>query len=235
MDFNWRALDSAKGIAVIMKKIEGVIFDLDGTLMDSMWIWEDYGEKFFIDTGIIPDEKLKEELVTLTLRQAAEHCVKKYNMDTTPVQLMDKINGILLDTYKNDIKTKPGVNQLLRRLKNYGVKMCVVTATDRVLAKSALVNNGIDDCIEFITTCTDTGMSKNTPDIYEYALERLGTPKEKTIVFEDAYHAVKTAKNANFTVVGVRDRWESLNEGKIKEQAYGMISDFYEAEKYFFE
>ncbi len=207
--------------------IEGAIFDLDGTLLDSTYVWEDFGNRFFDGTGITPRPTLRDDIRSLTLRQAAEYCIKEYGINRTPEQLMDHINENLRSFYAEEVKLKKGVQAFLRFLHEKGVPMCVATATDRRLSESALERYGLLSFMSDIVTCTDTGLSKNTPAIFEYAREKMGGPgKEHTFVFEDAFHAIKTARSGGYGVVGIYDVSEERNRKEIERLSDLYIADF---------
>ena len=185
--------------------ITGAIFDMDGTLLDSMQMWDNVGQNYLRSIGIEPREGFREILRPLSLRQAAEYMIEDYGVDRTPEQIMAEIDRGIERRYFTDLPLKPGVKELLDRFRRQGVRMCIATATDRYLVEAGLRRVGILDYFEFILTCTEVGSGKDQPEIYETALRRLGTAKDTTYVFEDALYAIETAKRAAFPVVGVYD------------------------------
>ena len=189
-------------------KIEGAIFDLDGTLFDSMFIWDTIGEAYLHSRGIKPHENLKETFKTMSLKQAAEYYISEYGLTDSVQEIMDGVNKMIQHLYTDAVQTKPGAESLLQKLSASGVKLCIATATDRHLVEAALIRCGIMRYFSGIFTCTEVGCGKDNPEIFERALKHLGTSKEHTVVFEDALYAVKTAKAAGFTVVGVYDAHE---------------------------
>lgn len=209
-------------------RLDGAIFDLDGTLLDSMYIWDTIGEAYLISLGIQPHENLNETFKTMSLRQAAQYYQSEYNVTLSIEEIMDGVNRMIENYYMHDVKAKDGVRQLLENLKDKGVKMCVATATDLYLAEAALRRNGILDCFSKIFTCTEVGFGKDSPQIYTQALAHLNTPKQSTVVFEDALYAVKTAKEAGFYVVGVYDKSEAKHSGEIKKRSDMYIQSFEE-------
>ena len=189
-------------------KIEGAIFDLDGTLLDSMFIWDTIGGDYLRTRGIEPRENLNEKFKNMSLYQAACYYQTEYGLQDSTSEIMDGVNKMIAHFYIDQVVPKSGVPVLLRELKSRGVKMCVATATDRHLVEAALKRNFILDYFGEIFTCSSIGQGKDKPDIFEAALSFLGTPKNTTWVFEDALHAVETAKSAGFPVVGVYDKSE---------------------------
>ncbi|MEG0829698.1 MAG: HAD family phosphatase [Anaerovoracaceae bacterium] len=197
--------------------IKGAIFDLDGTLLDSMFIWDSIGENYLISRGITPEKGLNEKFKTMSIVQAAEYYRETYGLTECVQEIVDGVNGMIDHLYANVVATKDGVPELLEKLRSNGVKMCVATATDRYMVESALRHNNIFHYFSGILTCTEVGIGKDNPEIFEQALKLLDTKKHETLVFEDAVHAIETAKKAKFKVVGVFDRSSIQAQEKIKE------------------
>ena len=204
----------------------GAIFDLDGTLLDSMQIWEDVGEKYLLSQGVKPEEDLRETLRTMSLRQAAEYCQKNYKIEKTIEEIIEGVTEIVEDFYKKDAALKPGVKEFLESFFTKDVKMCVATASEKELVEGALTRCGVRDYFVDILTCSQVGCGKDQPVIYEEALKILGTEKSKTLVFEDSLHAITTAKQAGFTVVGVYEPSEQDQES-VRGSVDYYIEDFY--------
>ena len=204
-----------------MNQIEGIIFDLDGTLLDSMEIWNTVGNDYLISLGIEPRENLAEVFKEMSLKQSAEYYQRVYGVDKTIEEIISGINGVIESFYIERVQLKDGVKEFLETLSEQDVKMCIATATDRYLVETALMRLGVRDYFQKILTCNEVGYGKDSPVIFEQALEILGTSKEHTYVFEDALHAVKTAKQAGFQVVGVYDLSEPEQE-EVKK-----LSDMY--------
>lgn len=190
--------------------ITGAIFDMDGTLLDSMPLWEHVGRDYLLALGLEPAPNLRDVLRPMSLRQSAEYMREAYSLDRTPEQIMEELDQMVERRYFDDLPLKPGAMHFLQRLHKRGICMCVATATDRHLVEAALRRVGVLDYFDFVLTCNEVGAGKDRPDIYEIARKRLGTDKATTYVFEDALYAVETAKQAGFPVVGVYD--ESASE-----------------------
>lgn len=216
---------------MVKTKIKGAIFDLDGTLLDSMYIWDKAGEYFLNSQNIVPQENLSQKLKTLNLYDAASYLKNKYNILDDEKTIVAKVIKLVGDFYINDAKIKDGVAEFLHNLKENGVKMCIATATDRRLAEVALKRNNIYEYFDRIFTCTEEKTDKENPKIFEIAREYLGFTKEDIMVFEDASHAVDTAKNAGFRVCGVYDASEENMDVMIQNSDI-YIKSFKEAGDY---
>lgn len=193
-------------------KIEGAIFDLDGTLLDSMGIWDRAGEDFLLSLGITPRENLAETLKEMSLSQAAEYLQDQYGVSKSVDEIIRDVCHLVEDFYIEKVPLKEGVKEVLEQLAKNHVKMCVATASERRLVDLALTRCGVRQYFAEIFTCNELGLGKDSPKIYEMALSHLGTPKENTFVFEDAIHAIRTAKAAGFPVVGIYDASEKDQE-----------------------
>ena len=205
--------------------IKGAIFDLDGTLFDSMFIWDTIGEIYLRSIGYEPEENLNEAFRTMSLYNAACYYKSNYGVTLSVDEIMDGVNRMVEKYYMNEIQLKPGVYDFVKHLHNIGVKMCIATATDKYLVEAALERCGIKECFSEIFTCTTVGHSKDEPDIYREALKHLGTPKDDTLVFEDAIYAIRTAKKNGFRVVAIYDKSEE-NQAEVKALCDFYISDY---------
>ena len=189
-------------------RIRGAIFDVDGTLLDSMFIWDTIGETYLRSIGYQPKENLNETFKNMSLHQAARYYQTEYGVTRSIDEIMDGVNAMLERYYRFEVPLKPGVAELLERLRQSGVRLCIATATDRHLVEAALDRCGVLSCFGEIFTCNEVGHGKDEPDIFEEALRFLGTRREETLVFDDALYAVRTAKEAGFPVAAVYDSHE---------------------------
>jgi HAD superfamily hydrolase (TIGR01509 family) len=205
--------------------IKGAIFDLDGTLLDSMFIWDTIGEEYLRSLGKEPHEDLKETFMTLTLEEAAEYYREHYGVTLSVKEIVDGVNAMVEQTYRTKVTLKPGISEYLAWLKGNGVRMCVATVTDRYLVEETLDRLGVRHYFSEIFTCAEVGFGKDKPIIYQKALEHLGTAKDETYVFEDMLFALNTAKTDGFPTVGVYDRHEE-HQDELKELADYYIFDF---------
>jgi HAD superfamily hydrolase (TIGR01509 family) len=201
---------------------QGAIFDLDGTLLDTMPAWATLAVDYLLSVGVSPKDDMLDTIKYMTMQQTAEHFQSEYGLDLSASEIVQGINAKIESFYFEKAEPKKGVNEFLTFLKSLGVKMCVVTATDKYLVEAALSRCGLLAFFDDIITCGDFGAGKDTPAIFEYALGRLGTEKRLTPVFEDALHAAKTAKNAGFPVVAAYDDSFADCESELR-----SISDLY--------
>jgi HAD superfamily hydrolase (TIGR01509 family) len=181
--------------------VRGGIFDLDGTLLDSMFMWENLGTAYLQSRGITPTEDRSK----MHLAQTAVYYKEKYGITDSPEQIRRDMDRIMEHFYFEEAELKPGVREMLISMKEHGIALCLATATEWRLVGPALERTGLIPYFSDFFTCKEIGHEKDRPDIYEAALASLGTKKKETMVFEDALYAVKTAKKAGFLVAGIRD------------------------------
>ena len=205
--------------------IKGAIFDLDGTLLDSMFIWDTIGEEYLRSLGKEPHENLKETFMTLTLEEAAEYYREHYGVTLSVKEIVDGVNAMVEQTYRTKVTLKPGISEYLAWLKENGVRMCVATVTDRYLVEETLERLGVRHYFSEIFTCAEVGFGKDKPIIYQKALEHLGTEKSDTYVYEDLAFALNTAKTDGFPTVGVYDRHE-MHQDELRGLADYYVLDF---------
>ena len=190
------------------------IFDMDGTLVDSMGYWEGLVGEYLAQLGVrdIPED-LPQRLMSMTMTQGAELLIDTFGLSDTVEEMVAEQHAIMADHYHHDIPLKPGVKAYLQSLQEQGVQMCVASATAEPLMEACLTRLGVRDYFSFILSCESIGVSKERPDIYHLAAQRLRAKPCDIAVYEDALHAAKTAKRAGYYVVAVydeqgKDRWE---------------------------
>ena len=196
--------------------IKGAIFDVDGTLLDSMQMWIHFGEFYLRSKGIEAGPDFDEKIKYFSLREVAEEIADNYPLGMTADEVEEDCERVTQRFYFEEVTLKKGVLELLEMLSKTGVKMYIATATYESLIRPALERLGIMKYFEGIVTCSDVGCGKDKRDVFIYALNKLGTPLADTWVFEDALHAVKTASAYGFKVFGVYDLTEDENKEIIK-------------------
>lgn len=207
-------------------RLQSAIFDMDGTLLDSMPMWQELGVSLLGRFGVEADAELQERLKPMTLRQGAAYCWETYHLEPTVEELVALLEQRVDHFYHNEVQAKPGVARFLSLLKMEGVWMYVATATDRHLAEAALRHAGIDGFFRGLVTSAEVGSGKDNPEIFERAMRRLRSNKKDTVVFEDSLHAIRTAKAAGFRVAGVYDASSEAQQEEIRSLADYYIRSF---------
>lgn len=203
-----------------MKKF--AIFDLDGTLLDSMYVWKDAGALFLRKKGIEAPDNLYQQLKAMSLTQAAHYLNNRFQLALPASEIMEGIKGIIRREYAKEVQLKPFVREYLQHLKSCHIRMCIVTASEYAHAEAALKRLGIWECFDFILTCSQVGYGKDNPIIFQLAAEKWDVKPQEVVVFEDALHAIETSKAAGFFTVGVYD-----DSAKDDTEAIKRIADLY--------
>jgi len=206
--------------------IKAAIFDVDGTLFDSMPFWMNAGKNFLQSLGNTTTEDLGNVLLSMSLEEGAEYLVKNYLPNMTASEVLGGIVDVMNEAYKNLIPLKKGAKNLLKKLSQNNIPVAIATATDRSLLEVALERLEISEYINQIFTCSECKTTKSVPDIYLKACDALGATSEQTVVFEDTLLAVSTACDAGFVVAAVKDLASAKDYEQIKEKAHIVIEDF---------
>lgn len=217
-----------------MIKIRGAIFDLDGTLLDSMGTWARLSAEYAREHGYEPDPEFLEALRPVALRQAAEMMIDRYGLSES----VDEIVDIFLDRvgyfFDNVFELKPGVRAFVRALRERGIPCCVATAAERTHTEKALTRLDLIDAFDFLLTTDEVGKSKMFPDIFLTSAERLGVPMEACVVFEDSLYAMTTAKRAGFPVAAIYESEAVGDLNAIRRVSDVFMRSFEEAPAIFF-
>lgn len=201
------------------KAIRGAIFDVDGTLLDSMYLWDRVGEDYLQGKGIAPLPDMEERVRTMSMMQIAQYCQQAYGMTEPAQQIIDEINGMVLEKYRNEVQPKPGVKALLSMLREKGVALAVATASDRCLIEEALERTGLLPYFDVFLTCSEVGAGKDSPAIFYAACKAMDTRPEETVLFEDSLYSMKTAKKEGFLVAAVFDESAAGETEEIQQLA----------------
>ena len=205
--------------------IKGVIFDVDGVLLNSMPVWENLGELYLDHLGIEAEKNLGETLFEMSLEEAADYLISHYNLEKTVEEVVQGLNKEGEDYYAKRVPLKEGVRQYLEEFRERKIPMVIATTGDRKNAEAALKRLKVFSYFEGIFTASEIGSGKNQPDLYFAAALQLDTDPGQTWVFEDAWHAIRTAKSAGFKTVAVYDKANDKNLGQIWNHADIYLPD----------
>lgn len=203
------------------------IFDMDGTLVDSMVFWQRLGREFLASRDITErvDEVLK-RIIPMTMTDSAALFIREFGLPGTQEDLAAEMNAIMDRHYRFDVPLKPGVLEYLDMLRSTGVKMCVASATPVHLIRACLTRLGVAEYFSFLISCDEAGAGKDRPEVYLLASEKLEAAPRETAVYEDALYAAKTAKKAGFYTVGVYDKCAAENWEALKSLSDEAIRDW---------
>ena len=195
----------------MLENIKGAIFDLDGTLVDSMWVWSKIDIDYLESKGHALPENLNSEICHLSFTQTANYFKERFSLSDSIDTILKDWNTMAYNHYSENVKLKDGVKEFLDKLKENNIKIALATSNSVPLLEACLKNNGIYDYFDSITTTDEVSNGKNCPDVYLLAAKKLNVNPKNCIVFEDILPAIKGAKAADMTVIAVSDK-HSLND-----------------------
>ena len=206
-------------LAERIMQAKGFIFDADGTLFDTMDFYENFAPNAVRAMGGNPKPELREQIRSMTVEDACVFFKKEYNLPHSVEEIFKKTSELVVKLYCEMTNLKSGVFEFLQEAKCRGIKMCIATASPKEPVLMGANRLGIGDCFEFVINCSELGTTKREPKIYEEAAKKLGIDKKDAVVFEDAHHAIVTAKNGGFRVVAVSERTEEKYKDIICENS----------------
>ena len=204
-------------------RLQSAIFDMDGTLIDSMGMWGNLWKDFLHTQGHELHENFWETVNPSTLLEGAAYCRVTYNLSPSVEEIVSILEARVEDFYTHEVQAKPGVIPFLSLLKMEGIWMYVATGTERRLTEAALQHAGIDGFFRGVLTAPEIGTQKTrSAELFERAMVRLRSNKKDTIVFEDTLPVIRVAKAAGFRVAGVYEPVFERDQEEIR-----RISDYY--------
>lgn len=210
-------------------KLSGAIFDVDDTLTVSEWVWKGIPEKFLKRHGKNAEPGLDETLALLNTAQIGQYFKEHYFQDSrrSAKSIVFEFGTMGAPYYFFRVPLKPGAKKLIKQLHKQGVKLTILSANETTLIKAALLRTGILRYFDSIFCGKDEENAKDNPRSFEKACERLGTPKDETIVFDDSVYALRTARAAGFKCIAVLNGDETPEElAELEELSEFCISDF---------
>lgn len=208
--------------------IKYIIFDMDGTLLDSLSVWADSDREFITGLGLEYEPACSLAMKKMHFDSACEYLVKRFSLPFTAEETGKRILEIVEEHYINGVPLKEGAEEFLEAAYRAGIKMCVATSNKKALAEAAMESKGIMKYFEFVMTSDEVGCGKESPEIFLKAAEMIGAAPKETAVFEDSIHAVMSAKSAGFRVIGIYDPLCPEEFDEIEKYADMSIKSFKE-------
>ena len=206
----------------MFEQIKAVIFDLDGTLVDSMGLWRDIDIAFLGERGIPYQEDLQEKIEGMSFTETAVFCKEYFGLSESVEELKAIWNEMANQKYRFEVKAKPGVMEFLDLLREKGIKMGIATSNSSELIQAVNAAHHFDEYMSCIVTSCSVKKGKPAPDVYLEAARQLGVLPEQCLVFEDIVKGIEAGKNAGMQVCAVEDAYSAAYREKKKE-----ISDYY--------
>lgn len=200
-------------------EIKGVIFDVDGVLLDTMHVWTDAGERYLASLGIKAEPRLGDKLFSMTVDMGAIYLKERYELPQSIEEIIKGVNGVVEDYYYRHAQFKPGAKGLLKKLKVRGVPMTIASSTAQGYILAAMERLGAAAYFDAVLSCVQLETSKAEPMIFFEAMKIMGTEPGETWLFEDGLYSVKTAKKAGLKTVGIYDEVSAHEQEELAAEA----------------
>lgn len=207
---------------------KAVIFDLDGTLVDSMWMWKSIDIEYLGRFGLSCPDDLQKAIEGMGFTETAQYFKERFQIPDSIEEIKEAWIEMSLEKYKNEVPLKPGAGEFLRFLKDNQLKAGIATSNGLVMVEAVLNSLGIRGYFDAITIACEVAKGKPSPDIYLETARRLGVKPEECLVFEDVPAGILAGKRAGMTVVAVDDEFSKEMRQEKEELADRFICDFYE-------
>ena len=207
----------------MLEDIEAVIFDMDGTLIDSMWIWPSIDEDFFKKYNLVEPQNFHEDIEGMSYTEVVHFFLEVFpTLTQTPQQIMDEWTEMAHERYINQAPLKEGVYEFILEMKRQGKKIGIATSNGRTLVEDTLKALGVTEYFDVVRTACEAGKGKPAPDVYLLVAEEMGISPKHCLVFEDVPMGILAGKNAGMKVCAVDDEFSRIQEEKKK-----SLADYY--------
>ena len=212
----------------MLESIKAAIFDLDGTLVNSLWVWDSIDDDYLKKHNCKAPKNLHSEICHLSFVDTAKYFKENFNITDSVEEIMAEWNDMALDAYLNKVFLRKGAKEYLELLKSKGIKIGLATSNSMELLTATLKNNNIYEYFDSITTTSEVDNGKDHPDVYLLAAKKLNVDPVHCIVFEDILHAIRGAKKANMTVVAINEDFSITDKDLIKQASDYFIDGYSE-------
>ncbi len=210
----------------MLKDVEAVIFDMDGTLVDSMTVWHEIDIEYVESKGFEFPSDLPETIDGMSFLEKAQYIKKRFNLDDSVETIMEDWRSRIRYLYRNEIPMKEGANKLLDYLFDRGLKMGIASSNSSSLVNLVVETQNLDRYISEVVTAGEVGKGKPSPDVYLEAARRLGVDPSKCLVFEDVPNGIKAGKSAGMRVCAIYDDFTADSDELKRDLADYYIKDF---------
>ena len=212
----------------MLEQIESVIFDLDGTLVDSMWLWHGIDMEFLGQRGLPLPETYQKDIEGMSFTETAVYTKELFHLSESVEELKGIWNRMAIGKYANEVPFKPGAERFLKYCKSQSIPVGIATSNSRELVDAVGKSLHFDEYIQEIVTACEVERGKPAPDVYLEVAKRLGVKPEDCLVFEDVPAGIVAGKAAGMTVFAVEDAFSRHMEEEKRGLADYFISDYFE-------
>ncbi len=215
----------------MLHKKEAVIFDMDGSLVDSMWVWKDIDIEYLGRFGLdIPDD-LQQEIEGMSFTETARYFRDRFGLDRSVEQIRADWNEMAWDKYRSRVMLKPGAREFLDYCRSQGIKLGIATSNSREIVDMVMEARGVADYFSCITTACEAKKGKPAPDVYLLTAQQLSVDPKNCLVFEDIVFGIQAGKAAGMEVCAVDDAYSAYQEAEKRSLADYYIKDFREIQE----
>ena len=206
--------------------MKAAIFDFDGTLVDSMYVWKKVDVDFLTKRGIPVTDEYTDKMRSMFFETAAAYTKKVYDLPDSTDEIMQEWLDMAHYEYANNVRLKPGAEEYIRKLKGEGILLGMATSNNPYLLMPCLENNGLDGIFDVICYTSEVGMNKSNPEIYLYTARKLGVEPEACTVYEDIIEGLRSSSSAGMKTVAVYDPSNEAYLNEIKDAADIFINSY---------
>ena len=215
----------------MLQQKEAVIFDMDGSLVDSMWVWKDLDIEYLGRFGLdIPDD-LQQEIEGMSFTETARYFRDRFGLDRSVEQIRADWNEMAWDKYRSRVMLKPGAREFLDYCRSQEIKLGIATSNSREIVDMVMEARGVADYFSCITTACEAKKGKPAPDVYLLTAQQLSVDPKNCLVFEDIVFGIQAGKAAGMEVCAVDDAYSAYQEAEKRSLADYYIKDFREIQE----
>ncbi|MCM1125111.1 MAG: HAD family phosphatase [Lachnospiraceae bacterium] len=212
----------------MLKEIDAVLFDLDGSLVDSMWLWRDIDIEYLGRYGIPLPEGLQADIEGMSFSETAVCFKERFQIPESVAKIKEDWNRMAWEKYTHQVPLKAGAEGFLQICRKRGIRLGIASSNSRELIEAVLNAHGILDLFESIVTGCDVERGKPAPDVYLEAARQCKALPEHCLVFEDIVAGIMAGKAAGMKVCAVEDVYSRYQEQEKRKLADYYIKDFTE-------
>lgn len=211
----------------MLKDIDAIIFDIDGTLIESMHVWTDIDDIFLKKYHLTEPENFHEGMEGKSYSETAQYFLDLFpELPHTKEDLENEWHEMAFEIYTKEMRLKKGAYDFIMTMHEAGIKLGIATSNSRDLAEGMLKNNGVLELMDSVWTSDEAKAGKPAPDVYLKVAESLGVEPGRCLVFEDVPNGILAGKNAGMKVCAVEDPFSKAQEKKKRELADYYIQDY---------